>query len=100
TDLTSLNEDQERLALVVELDVAEDGTVTRSEPYRAAVANQHKLAYRSVAAWLDGHAPAPGRLTSGALAEQLRLQDRAAQRPRRLRREHGSAPAGAHHARA
>jgi len=90
TDLTSLNEDQERLALVVELDVAEDGTVTRSEPYRAAVRNHAKLAYRAVAAWLDGHAPAPGRLTSGALAEQLRLQDRAAQRLRRLRREHGS----------
>jgi exoribonuclease II len=90
TDLTSLNEDQERLALVLELDVAEDGAVTRSEPYRAAVRNHAKLAYNSVAAWLDGHAPAPGRLTSSALAEQLRLQDRAAQRLRRLRREHGS----------
>ncbi|HEX2676569.1 MAG TPA: RNB domain-containing ribonuclease, partial [Polyangiales bacterium] len=90
TDLTSLNEDQERLALVIELDVAEDGNVTRSEPYRAAVRNHAKLAYNSVAAWLEGHAPAPERLTSHALAEQLRLQDRAAQRLRRLRREHGS----------
>jgi exoribonuclease-2 len=70
--------------------VAEDGTVTRSEPYRAAVRNHAKLAYNSVAAWLEGHAPAPERLTSHALAEQLRLQDRAAQRLRRLRREHGS----------
>ena len=90
TDLTSLNEDQERLALVVEMDVSGDGTVTRSEPYRAAVLNRAKLTYNSVAAWLEGRAPAPGRLQTPALAEQLRLQDRAAQSLRQLRQQHGS----------
>jgi VacB/RNase II family 3'-5' exoribonuclease len=90
TDLTSLNEDQERLALVMEMDVSADGSVVRSEPYRAAVLNRAKLAYDSVAAWLEGHAPAPGRLHTPALAEQLRLQDRAAQSLRQLRRQHGS----------
>jgi exoribonuclease-2 len=90
TDLTSLNEDQERRALVVELDVAADGNVTRSEPYRAAVLNRARLAYGSVAAWLEGHAPPPGRLGTPALAQQLQLQDRAAQALRRLREQHGS----------
>lgn len=90
TDLTSLNEDQERLAMVVEMDVAEDGSVTRSEPYRAAVLNHAQLAYNSVAAWLEGHAPPPGRLRRAALAEQLQLQDRVARRLRGLREQHGS----------
>src|SRR5512133_2512171 len=49
TDLTSLGEDQERLAVVVDLVVAPSGEVTDSEVYRALVRNHAKLAYRSVA---------------------------------------------------
>jgi len=55
TDLTSLGEGQERLAVVVEMLVGADGTVTQSRLYRARVRNRAKLAYNSVAAWLDGH---------------------------------------------
>src|SRR5439155_19170115 len=58
TDLTSLAEHQDRLALVVELLVDADGGVPESNAYRARVRNQAKLAYRGVAAWLDGQAPA------------------------------------------
>ena len=57
TDLTSLGEGEERLAIVVEMTVGADGTVTDSDIYRAAVVNRAKLAYNAVAAWLMGTAP-------------------------------------------
>jgi exoribonuclease-2 len=40
TDLTSLGEGRERLAIVIEMTVAADGTVTQSDLYRAAVLNR------------------------------------------------------------
>jgi len=91
TDLTSLAEGQERLAIVVEMVVAADGSVTGSDIYRATVVNRAKLAYNAVAAWLDGAAPAPPRLAAVAgLDEALRIQDVAAQAMRRLRHAHGA----------
>src|SRR5688572_2394205 len=62
TDLTSLGEGQDRLAIVVEMVVAENGVVPRSTLFRALVRNHAKLAYASVAAWLAGEAPAPERV--------------------------------------
>src|SRR5262249_29211395 len=59
TDLTSLAEDQDRLSIVVDMAVTPDGTVKSSEIYRAWVRNRAKLAYNSVAAWLDGKGPPP-----------------------------------------
>src|SRR4029079_18507169 len=53
TDLTSLNEDQDRLALVVDIAVTAEGAVAQSDIYRAVVRNHAKLAYNAVAAWLD-----------------------------------------------
>jgi exoribonuclease-2 len=91
TDLTSLGESQERLAVVVEFVVGADGAVTESDVYRAVVLNRAKLAYNSVAAWLDGAAPAPARLAEvPGLDEQLRLQDRVAQAMKDLRHRHGA----------
>jgi len=81
TDLTSLNEDQDRMAVVADMVFGEDGSLTASDLYRARVRNQAKLAYRSLAAWLDDQGPAPRRVLDVAgLAENLRLQDRVAQR--------------------
>ena len=45
TDLTSLNPAQDRLAIVTEMVVAADGSMTQSSVYRALVRNQAKLAY-------------------------------------------------------
>ncbi len=91
TDLTSLNEDAERLAVVVEMIIDPEGKLVASEVYRARVCNQAKLAYNSVAAWLDGTKPAPPRVaTVPGLADQLRLQDRVAQRLKQLRRQSGA----------
>jgi exoribonuclease-2 len=93
TDLTSLNQGQERLAMVVEVVVGADGQIQPggARLSRAVVVNQAKLAYNSVAAWLDGSAPPPPRVAEVAgLAENLRLQDRVAQALRRCRQQHGA----------
>ena len=91
TDLTSLNEGQERRAIVVEMTVGTDGTVTGSDIYRATVRNRVKLAYNAVAAWLEGTAPAPVKVAAApGLDEQLRTQDRVAQSLKRLRHAHGA----------
>src|SRR5262244_3851532 len=91
TDLTSLGEDQKRLAIVVEMVVGTDGAVTRSAVYRASVLNRAKLAYNSVAAWLEGMAPAPPKLAAvRGLDELLRLQDRVAQAMKKRRHQQGA----------
>ncbi len=91
TNLTSLGEGDERLAVVTEMLVAADGSVKEAVIYRAVVLNRAKLAYNSVAAWLDGAAPAPPRVRAvPGLDDQLRSQDRGAQALRRLRHVHGA----------
>jgi len=91
TDLTSLGESQDRLAIVIEMEVDAGGTVTASDLYRATVRNQAKLAYNSVAAWLEGAGPIPPRIREvPGLDENLRLQDRVAQRMKGLRHRHGA----------
>ena len=91
TDLTSLNPGQDRLAVVVEMQVDATGTVQRSDLYRARVHNYAKLAYNSVAAWLEDRGAMPAPISSvPGLAENLRLQDTAAQCLRHRRREHGA----------
>ena len=80
TDLTSLNEDQDRVAVVVDMVFGSDGVLVGSDLYRAQVRNRGKLAYKSVAAWLDGVGPAPRRLAeTPTLGENLRIQDVLAQ---------------------
>ena len=91
TDLTSLGLGQSRLAIIIEMVVAADGTVAASEVYRAVVRNWAKLAYNSVTAWLDRTAPAPPRLAAvPGLGEQLRIQDRVAQAMKTLRHQLGA----------
>lgn len=91
TDLTSLNEKDDRLTVVVEMQVEEDGSISRSDVYRAAVHNKAKLAYNSVAAWLEGQGPLPRKAAQiPGLDKLLRLQDEAACRLRERRHERGA----------
>ena len=91
TDLTSLNQGQERMAIVVSMEVAGDGSVKDSDVYRAMVLNRAKLAYHSVAAWLDGHGPVPQAISEvPKLEENLRVQDRVAQAMKGLRHKRGA----------
>jgi exoribonuclease-2 len=91
TDLTSLNENEDRMAVVADMTISLDGTILASDVYQAIVRSRAKLAYNGVAAWLDGQAPAPAAMaTVPGLAEQLQLQDRVAQSLKRARQRRGS----------
>ena len=91
TNLTSLGQDQDRLSVVIEMTVEANGMLGASSIYRARVRNRAKLAYRSVAAWLQGTGPAPSRVGAVAgLEEQLRLQDSVAQALKRSRQSKGA----------
>jgi exoribonuclease-2 len=91
TDLTSLNEGQDRLALIVEMVVSADGVIQQSDVYRALVNNKAKLAYPGVAAWLEHGAKMPDKIAKvSGLDEQLRTQDQIAQVLRSARYQHGA----------
>jgi VacB/RNase II family 3'-5' exoribonuclease len=91
TDLTSLNEAADRLAIVIEMVVAADGSIASPAIYRALVRNQAQLTYNSVGPWLEGTALAPPKVAASAdLAAQLKLQDQAAQILQDERRKMGA----------
>jgi exoribonuclease-2 len=88
---SSLLEGADRLVVVVELELAKDGTVRSRDVYRALARNQAKLAYDSVGAWLEGRGPLPSVVAAmPGLEEQLWLQDRAASRLKTLRQQAGA----------
>ncbi len=90
TDLTSLNEGEDRLAIVVEMTCEKDGELRASEVYRAAVKNKAKLAYDSVSVGLEGgEFPEKAQAVPGVI-EQLRMQDAVAQALRGRREEEGA----------
>jgi VacB/RNase II family 3'-5' exoribonuclease len=100
TDLSSLNEGEDRAALVIEIAIdASPGATPAAKPVakddapvcRALVRNHAKLAYNAVAAWLDGKAPIPAKVAAlPGLEQQLRTQDRAGRALKELRRRHGA----------
>ena len=91
TDLTSLNPDQTRLAIVSEMLIAADGAVEHSTVVRAQVRNKAKLAYDAVAAWIDGQGDLPQAAQAvPGMDVQIRVQDAVAQRLRARRHAQGS----------
>lgn len=90
-DLTSLNENSDRCAVVVEMEVESDGQFHLREVYPAFVRNRAKLTYQIVSSSLEkgislGHLipSIPG------LKKQLALQDKIAQRILSFRNSLGS----------
>jgi exoribonuclease-2 len=89
--ITSLNENQDRVAHVIEFSVDTAGAVSDGKVYPALVRNRAQLAYNGVGAWLEGRGPAPSKVAASAdLAAQLKLQDAAAQRMVGGRFQHGA----------
>jgi exoribonuclease-2 len=91
TNLTSLCLDSDRCSIVVDMIIGDDGKVQQSNVYQAIVRNHAKLQYASLAAWLEGNGQAYPEITRvNGLAENIKLQDRMAQRMKELRYEHGA----------
>jgi VacB/RNase II family 3'-5' exoribonuclease len=89
--ITSLNENEDRLAIVVEYAVDASGAASDGKAYRALVRNRAQLAYNGVGAWLEGRGPAPAKVAASKdMAAQLKLQDAAAQRMLNKRFQHGA----------
>lgn len=79
TDLTSLAENEDRLAVVIEMVVGADGSIASADTYRAIVRNKAQLTYSAIGPWLEGRT-VQGPKVSGwpELQAQLKLQDEAA----------------------
>ncbi|HMU34099.1 MAG TPA: RNB domain-containing ribonuclease [Pyrinomonadaceae bacterium] len=79
TDITSLVEGADRIAVVAEMIVKENGDVPESKFFRAMVRNHAKLDYESVGDWLEGNGDIPLKISeTKGLEEQIRLQNSAA----------------------
>ncbi len=88
-DLTSLNEGQKRLALVISFDISAEGDLGSTQIRRAIVRNHKRLEYDSLGRWLEGQGELPTELLElPDLREQILLQQAASQRlnAERLRR--------------
>ncbi|HYJ90133.1 MAG TPA: RNB domain-containing ribonuclease [Pyrinomonadaceae bacterium] len=91
TGLTSLNEGEDRMAVIVELVIKENGDVPGNNVFRAIVRNRAKLAYESIGEWLDNNTAVPEKIASTpGLKEQILLQKTAAQRLHKFRLEKGA----------
>jgi VacB/RNase II family 3'-5' exoribonuclease len=91
TDLTSLTENADRLAIVVDMTVDAGGSISSSSVYPAVVRNRAQLTYHGVGPWLEAKAEAPAKVAASAeLQAQLRLQDTAARRLREARHRLGA----------
>jgi exoribonuclease-2 len=78
TDMTSLNDEQDRVAVVIEFTVAADGSVGEHSVYPALVRNKAQLTYSSVGPFLDGSGSPPEKIADKPdLLDQLRLQNEA-----------------------
>lgn len=91
TDLTSLNENEDRLAIVIEMVIDVDGTLHSTGVYQALVRNHAQLTYHNVGHWLEnGDEPHESISVIDGLAENLRLQDQVAQSMKNFRHRSGA----------
>lgn len=91
TDITSLNENEDRIAVVAEMIVKPNGDVPESKFFRAVVRNQAKLSYEDVGDWFDNGGSMPEALgRDPELRRQTELQKEAATRLHLYRQKKGA----------
>ena len=90
-DLTSLVGGADRSSIVIDMLVADDGTVKESEVYLARIHNHSRLSYDEVGTWLDQQGEIPPAVDAvPGMEAQIRLQFATAMRLRELRKLHGA----------
>lgn len=91
TNLTSLNENEDRIAMVVKIQISQDGDIENSSIFQAQVHNRAKLTYNSIGDCLEKKKPLPNEVKQIAgLENTLRTQHEAAQILKKKRHEAGS----------
>jgi exoribonuclease-2 len=89
--ITSLLPGKERMAVIIEFLVRQDGSFSAGDVYRALVCNKAKLVYEEVGGWLEGTGALPKSIQEvPGLEEQLHLQNEATQLLRKNRRDQGA----------
>lgn len=79
-DLTSLNENEDRSAMVVEINLDNHGEIQDSKIFKALVYNYAKLTYSAVGAWLEETRPLPEKINKNPdLEKSLKCQHVTAQ---------------------
>jgi len=93
--ISSLLPGHDHLAMVIEYTVLPDGTTHPGTIYRAMVSNKAKLIYEEIGDWLEGKTDIPKSvLNVPGLKDQIILQNTAAQRLKKHRREQGALELG------
>jgi exoribonuclease-2 len=91
TNLTSLLDGFDRLAVVTEIIIRQNGEVETADIFRAFLRNYAKLSYEEVGAWLEGKGEIPEAIgVTDGLEAQIRLQREAAERLRGFRKQKGA----------
>lgn len=89
-NLTSLNLNADRAAVVIEMCFNPPGTLVNSKIYEAVVKNHAKLTYNGVSAWLENGQIPQGIRDVPGLDENIRLQEKVAQQLKLRRQENGA----------
>jgi VacB/RNase II family 3'-5' exoribonuclease len=91
TGASSLLENEDRLSIVIEFVVGNDGSVHSSSVFRAIVRNKAQLTYNAVGEWLESKSGASNKVAASTeLQSQLKQQDDIAQALRKERYRHGA----------
>jgi exoribonuclease-2 len=100
TDATSLLNDCDRLAMVIELHIRDSGAVDCHDAYPAWIRNRAKLTYSTVGAWLEGRGSMPPAVVSvPGMEAQIRLQRETCEKLRGVRKQQGALTFGSVEAR-
>src|ERR1700674_2290764 len=90
-DARALLETEDKLSIVIEFVVGNDGSVYSSSAYRAIIRNKAQLPYNAVGAWLENGSAPPGKVGGSVdLQSQVKLQDASAQTLKDGRLRHGA----------
>ena len=91
TNLTSLNENEDRVAMVVKIQIDQTGDIENSSIVQAMVHNYAKLTYNAVGGWLEGKNAPPDKIKQvSGLEDCLKIQHNAAQILKQKRHEAGA----------
>lgn len=91
TNLTSLNENEDRVSVVVKIQLNQTGDIENSSIFQAIVHNYAKLTYDAIGGWLEGKNSLPDKFKQvPGLENILKIQHEAAQILKQKRHESGS----------
>lgn len=80
TNLTSLNENEDRVSMVVKIQINQMGDIEDSSIFQAIVHNYAKLTYNAIGGWLEGKNALPEKIKQiPGLENTLKIQHKAAQ---------------------